>query len=229
MRMRVMAAAVLAAGALGGMALASPTCTSYDNIGSSGSGIVLASSLTAGECIQSADKIYGNFNLGSLPKDTALIFNMNSIGSLAHQQLSFSSTYATGTTYNWGYEVMINSSVATSGTIITSLDADFTQTAGGPSTLDKSSDPMGSGNIHEVKIGPIVQPGSNLMTTYGPGVMDLIISEQLADAGTISSVTNTVTEFVPGHGPGIPEPASLALLGAGLACFGIGRRRQRSK
>jgi hypothetical protein len=226
MRLRVTAVALLAAGAMWSAASAAPTCSSYDNLGSSGMGFVLKSSLSAGECVEAGDKIYGNFNLGGMPSNTTLIFNLNTVGSLAHEQLSFSGDYKTGTTYNWGYEVMVNSAVAVKGTFITSMDADFTQTTG-TSTLDKTTTPPGDAPIHEVKIGPIVQPGSNLITNYPSGTMDLVIAETLADGGTISSVTNTVTEFVPAHGPGIPEPASLALLGAGLAMFGFGRSRKK--
>jgi CxxC motif-containing protein len=187
--------------------------------------VVTWSSLSAGECVRSADKIYGNFVGGNLPSDTVLIFNTNVVGSIVHQQLSFDGTYLSGTTYNWGYEVAVNFAVAPSKTIFTSVDSDFTQTASdGASTLDKRFNPAGDHDIHEVKIGAEVQPGSVLSTNFGPGVTDLVVSETLADSGTISSVTNTLTEFSPGNN--IPEPLTLALMGAGLVGLRLVRRRK---
>jgi hypothetical protein len=209
--------------AAAGAAQGAPTCTTTTDIGASG--VILWSSLSAGECVRSVDKLYGDFVAGNLPADTVLIFNTNVVGSLVHQQLSFDGTYLAGMTYSWGYEVAVDFSVAAPGTVITSIDSDFTQTVSdGPSTLDKSFDPAGDAAIHEVKIGPVVQPGSVLTANFGAGVTDITVSESLIDNGTISSVTNTITEFAPGAN--IPEPLTLALMGAGLLGLRLTRRKR---
>lgn len=220
-------AGLLTAGLLAAGAAATPTCTTTDNLGPTGEGLVLRSQIVSGFCVLANDNLYGNFNLGNLPKSLVLIFNNNVVGGLTRYQLSFDSTYKIGKSYSWGYEVAVDVS-APPKTVFVSLDSDFTQTTGGPSVLDKFTVPPGTTPpIQVTKIGPDVQSGSILSTSFGPNVTDLVISETLRDRGTISSVTNTVVQFSPPHGPPIPEPATLALMGIGIAGLGVMRKRRR--
>lgn len=218
---RIVWAGVVAVGMTAG-AWATPSCTSTTD--ETGGGAVLKASVTAGACFKIDNVVYGNFNVAALPSATVLIFNSNVIGGIDHVQLSFGGNWHSGTTYNWSYELAIATG-APLGTVFTSLDADFDQTAGGPSVLDKVSTPPGDALIHMVKNATSVLPGSNSVSNFGPDLTAFAIAERLSVNGSVANVTNTVSVFSPQPQPPIPEPATLALLGAGLISLRLRRRK----
>ena len=211
-------AAVVSAGAW-----ASPACTTTNDIGSGG--IVALASVTSGYCIQVDNVVYGSFNLSHLPSATVLIFNTNTVAGFDHIQLSFGSVWHNGKTYNWSYEVAIAAGQP-AGTVFRQLDSDFDQTAGGVSILDKTTNPAGDVPIHLIKSGATLLPGSIASSDFPDGLTDFTVTEKLQDHGTIANVTNTVVVFNPVLNPPVPEPATLALMGAGLAGMRLRRRRK---
>jgi hypothetical protein len=206
------------------LAAAAPTCTTT-LVATGGNGIFLMSTLaTPGTCVDAAGKLFGDFSFSASFSDPAsnVVFSLNTVAGQDHHQIAFNTVYLNGIDYSLGYEVEIFP-VASPLTIVT-LDADFTQTAGGPSELIKQSTPLGApaAGIDLFKTG--IVPTGNSIITYTPGVTDLVITETLHDHGTISSITDTVIE----SGTSIPEPASLALVGLGLSALAMIRRRKLS-
>lgn len=210
-----------------GPAKADPIACSTTDTFTNGIGTVPFSSLNDNFCVVAQDKLFGNFNLTSLPSGGNLLFNLTTVGNIDHHQLSFNAPYQPGNTYSFSYDVQVDTATAVPGTVITQLDSDFNQTAStSASSLTKNTVPLGdpASGIDIAKNNGTPTPGSVFTIDYLPGgVAALDITEQLIDNGNPSSITNTVSEAV----GGVPEPASLGLLGAGIVGLSLLRPRRR--
>ncbi len=205
-----------------GQAAAAPTCTTTTVLAGGIGNVTDAYLMTAGNCVQAGDKLYGNFIL-NLPAGGSVDFNLVTIGGFDHHQISFNNAYQVGGIYTIDYEVMVTSTL-----FISELDGDFTQSRlVGLSNLTKQSSPLGIplAGIDMTKLGATLLPGSVVDILYAAGVNDLKISEKLTVGGAVSSITDTVVETGTTK---VPEPGSLALLGIGLAGLAFVRRRNQT-
>jgi hypothetical protein len=210
----------LGMGLYGGVAYAQPIgCTSTITL-AGGNGFVNDSSLTAGVCVQTADAIFGAFNIADLPAGGRVAFNTTNVGSPAvgNHGIAFNENFNPGTTYTMDYSVEIGLGTNT----FVSLNGDFTQNSG-TSTLIKTTTPTGTGSIDWTKVAS-VGSGPDLVT-YSPGATELAIVDTLTDNGSITSVSNDLIE---NKAVTVSEPATIALLGTGLLSLMLVGRRWRA-
>src|SRR5262245_11936569 len=184
-------------------------CTSANTIVlNNGIGMVSNAAL-AGMCVQSTDKLYGNFSLAELPAGI-VEFNVNAAAD--SHSITFAAPFA-NQMYSFSYEV------ATLGVndFITQLIADVVQTQG-VSVLGRvpsvtpSSGGLG-GSISLTKVGSfLLTPPGNAVLNWNVGLAsDIILTNtlNLFNASDDSAVLNTFMEAT-------PEPATLELLGIAL-------------
>jgi hypothetical protein len=206
----------------GAAANASPiTCTSTIVL-PGGDGFVQDTSLKAGVCVQTLDAVFGNFAISSLPQSGNVAFNVTNSGvpNVAHHGVSFNDNFSEPGTYTADYSV----DILTGSNLFKELDADFSQSNGGPSTLTTTTTEAGSGSILITKNGSTGTGTDQIL--YAPGFARLDVTNKLVDDGSDSSILNTAVENAP-VGIAVPEPATIALFGTALiGLLAIRHRRQ---
>ena len=206
---------------------ANPVCTTTIVL-PGGNGTVLDSSIAAGVCVQSTDKLYGNFNLAGLPTGGSIDFSSLIVGSINRHTITFTNPFLPSNSYSDGYEVQVLLGGGfPPNNFISQLSADITQTMGGPTTLMQTTTPAGSASINISKTGNVVSGNFVDNFTALQDVTDLLVTGSLTTgAGSdASAILDTIVEAQP---TAVPEPSSLVLLGAGLLCLLLGSRKPAS-